>query len=258
LIKARATVVCCFDQSELRSSALQKLFGFRKAPLILAERSQQVIHASDDLRVCNAVLSDDLAGKREELICHTAIILHAAGVCHERRRQHIELEILRLLRAPIGDLPCKVGEAEGFLRAGRKTPTALLKEQLNESRATESAASPFNTLGSFVRRKWKEILEISLCPAQHLRGYGSQPAEKRRNDEGKLTDNGSPGAPFRLKRLELFPTMRTAAQQVLRRNLLEKAPGQSSLFDPAQDLAREVDVIHRQASRSFGLSCARA
>jgi hypothetical protein len=135
---------------------------------------------------------------------------------------------------------------EGFRGSTWNAQAALFEQELDQDRTSKSASRMLNPLHPFRGGQVKQLLKISFGPTP-LTGLGDrQPLQERREKKEESAKGRCPGSPLGLKGIKLSPAVRTAAQEMLGCDLLQKTSRKLTLLDSAQNLAREVDVIHQQ------------
>lgn len=123
-------------------------------------------------------------------------------------------------------------------------PTALLEQQTDQGRAAKAAPSALDAPDSLFLRQEEELAEFPLGTA-HLSGAkGNESFKQSRHSPEEPAQGGRPRVAFRLVGLDLRLAMRAAAQEVLGLDRVKDVHRHAPLIDGAEDLARDVDVVH--------------
>ena len=123
-------------------------------------------------------------------------------------------------------------------------PAALLEQQPDQGRTTKAAASALNARDSLFLRQEEQLAEIPLREAHFARAQGDQPSEESRDGLEKAAQDGCPSVAFRLVGFDLCPAMSATAQEVLGLDGVEDIHRYASVVDGAEELARDVNVVH--------------
>jgi hypothetical protein len=165
------------------------------------------------------MLLDKIPGIAEVLLSSAPFAESAARVGHGRGRKGKQAQDLRvkgrLLEHDVG----KLGEVTGLSWVASELLLDFVQDQESQMAAPEPAPCSSDPADALLPRKLKQVTKVTLGLAMSSLQENNLGPQRRRRDSHVCGDSDLPP-----KRLELAPTVRAKAQQVLKSDL-SKAPG---------------------------------